>query len=218
MTIIFFEEEVILVKTFKTGSSSLHFYLMGKLLDDKEFINYLKKDEAMIETKKYLITDYMTGHERFEELRKLTDRDLSDFIIIGIVREPIGYVKSCFNQFLHDKVKQAKGVKLLRFISIYSRTLAYMFFYFYYIVLWKEKAGVVNANYKILETYNIDNVIVFDYDNLETLNKVLPKFDSEIFSMYDIRKYSNKKVPSFFNRGIRKRFNLDRKLLDGLLK
>lgn len=211
MTVVFFNHKTLLVKTFKTGSTSLHFYLAQRILNHSQMDEYILSEHHHDDN--ILITSYISGHEPFHHIQLLTMENLKDYRHVAIIRNPEDYVLSCFKQFLKEHLKNAKAIKVLRWLNKYSTHLSFSFFYFYHVKLFGNRINLRNANSRIIATY--PNPEIIDYDSLDSMN--LPYFDSIKFEEYNFRKYDfNYKIPRLFKWLIRFDFKKDYKLYDAL--
>ena len=178
MTVIFRDTKTILLKTYKTGSTSLHYYLYDMFKDNPEVI----------------FTDLSIGHDTFIELHDLINFDISDYKIVAVIRYPIQYMNSVYNQFIFDKDKQAKSLKIIRLIDKVSVKLGFILFYIYFCMIHKKKTNIVNANFSLILTYPYNNLHIVNYFRMNELKKYVPKFSLKDFRTYKLRKHSNRKL------------------------
>lgn len=193
MTIIFKDTKTILLKTYKTGSTSLHYYLYDLFKDNPEVV----------------FTDLSIGHDTFIELHELIDFDVSDYTVVAITRYPLQYMNSVYNQFIFDKDKQAKSLKIIRLIDKISVKLGFIIFYIYFCMIHKKKTNIVNANLNLILTYPYKNLRIVNYFRINELKKYVPKFNLKDFRTYNFRKHSDRDILKVITKSFRKKIIKD---------
>lgn len=193
MTIIFKDTKTILLKTYKTGSTSLHYYLYDLFKDNPEVI----------------FTDLSVGHDTFIELYEHINFDISDYKIVATIRFPVSYMNSVYNQFIFDKDKQAKSLKIIRLIDKVSVKLGFIIFYIYFCMIQKKKTNIVNANFNLLLTYPYTNLCIINYFRLNELKKYIPNFNLNNFRTYNFRKHSDRDILKVIVKPFRKKIVKD---------
>jgi len=200
MTVIFKDKKIIVLKTYKTGSTSLHHYLKNLFSDNDQVI----------------FTDLVVGHETCQEL-KMIDIDFNDYTVLAVLRYPAQYMNSVYNQFIFEKIKQSKSIKLIRPIDRINKKLGFTIFYIWYCMIHKKKTNIVNANYNLIRTYPYKNLYIINYRRIKEIKRFIPEFVNEDFKTYRYRKYTNRMlfetIPYFLRRRIVKDFEAEIRLI-----
>jgi len=196
MTVIFKDKKIIVLKTYKTGSTSLQHYLKNLFFDNDQVI----------------FTDLTVGHETCQEL-KMIDTTFNDYKVLAVLRYPVQYMNSVYNQFIFEKIKQSKSIKLIRPIDKINQKLGFTIFYIWYCMIHKKKTNIVNANYNLIKTYPCKNLHIINYKRIKEIKRFIPEFINEDFKTYNFRKYTNRMfyetIPKFLRRKIVKDFEAE---------
>jgi len=185
MTLILLDRETIILKTFKTGSTSLHQYLSSKLLDYQTY-NYYTHNKRII-TKDFYFTSWLNGHESLEDLKNL-GFNITDFSVIYIIRHPYDYCISCFNQIIHEMKYNNFLVKLFRKWYFKKRKLAFFIYYFIFTRL-SKKHKIKLSNYNLIKNNEYNNLIIIDYNYINDLQFFIKEFNPIEFSFFKYRNY-----------------------------
>lgn len=215
MTIILKKQKLILVKTFKSGSTSLYHYLASKLLTPEQLQEY--KSKGFFENDEYVFTHYRHGHETYPQLVEKINFSLDDFTCIAVLRAVNKRLVSSFNQFMHEKMKlerwNGKTMKLIRFLYKKSFVrIAYLLFYFR--IMKSEGLRYLKTRQKHqLKSYLMQlPVIGIDYKEYYRLEDYLSCYNYVEHKKKKYREFKEKKlkrIPRILRKKIKNEFSED---------
>jgi len=186
MTIIFEKEKVIILKTVRTGSTSLQEY-------------YSFNPDVKI-------TTYNSGHEPLNDLKKSYDFNECDFKFIFIYRNQIEYVVSLFNKIVGDKRYNTKMVNIIRWLENHSSKLAFIFFYLIFLRLTEQKYKFKSFTKEQYNSFKHLDLVVLNHKHISELKKYV-SFDYEKYKSFKFELFKPNNiniVPKFLINKIKK--------------
>lgn len=197
MTILIMDRKILILKTFKTGSTSLHLYF-----------EKLSKTNPNIK-----VANVYSGHQTLDDLNLIfPDRNLDfrEFKVIAVMRYPVQYMNSVYNQFIFEKEKQAKSLKIIRPLDKINKKLGFVFFWFWFCVINRKKTNIVNANYRLLKSYRECKIVTIQYQDFKKIESIIPEFDRKEYKKYQAKNYTKRDmfdvIPKYFRKKIIKLF------------